>query len=108
MCMALTIGMMYEAKKAKINQDGPNYIARLHVNKEDAIFSHLHSWNSSVRVTSQSRFVVLEHEVSPRRNRLGEKIKINVYRLLLNDGNIGWCMLPNCKTWKIVESEEVK
>ena len=107
--MALMIGMMYEAKKAKkakSDQDGPNYIVRLHVNKEDAICGR--SWKSSVRVTSESRFVVLEHEVSHRKNRLGEKIKINVYRLLLNDGTIGWCMLPNCKTWKILQSEESK
>ena len=106
MCMALMIGMMYEAKKAKSYQDGPNYIVRLHVNKENAICGH--SWKSSVNITSESRFVVLEHEVSHRKNRLGEKIKINVYRLLLNDGTIGWCMLPNCKTWKILQSEESK
>ncbi len=101
--MTLDVSMMYEAK----NTENPYTYARVYKEKEVAICRH--SGHVCIAVIgSKSRFVVLEHEVASRKNRFGEKFKINIYRLLLDDGTIGWCMLPNSKFWKRVCSVNKK
>lgn len=104
MCMALIIGMMYEAK----NTESLFPCARAYKEKAVAIARHSTWYKCIAVVGAKTRFVVLEHEEARRKNRLGEILKINIYRLLLDDGTVGWCMLPNCKTWKILQSEESK
>lgn len=102
--MTLEVGMMYEAK----NTESLFVCARAYKEKAVAISRHSTRYKCIAVVGAKSRFVVLEHEVASRKNRLGEILNINVYRLLLDDGTVGWCMLPNFKTWKRVCEKEAK
>lgn len=99
----LEIGVMYEAKKPECTLA----IAYLFFNKENAIRGwpiDNYPWpkNKQLMITPKTRFVILEHEVASRKNKRGESHLINVYKLLLTDSTIGWCMIPNFKTWKRV------
>ncbi len=102
--MTLDVSMMYEAK----NTENPYTYARVYKEKEVAICRYSNRYSCIAVIGAKSRFVVLEHEVASRKNRFGEKFKINIYRLLLDDGTIGWCMLPNSKFWKRVCSVNKK
>jgi hypothetical protein len=107
--MTLDVSMMYEAK----NTESPYPYARVYKEKEVAICRYSNRYYSDrcsciAVIGAKSRFVVLGHEVASRKNRFGEKFKINIYRLLLDDGTIGWCMLPNSKFWKRVCSVNEK
>ena len=102
--MTLDVSMMYEAK----NTESPYPYAKVYKKKEVAICRYSNRYSCIAVIGSKSRFVVLEHEVASRKNRFGENLKINIYRLLLDDGTIGWCMLPNSKSWKRVCSVNEK
>jgi len=93
--MTLKIGCMYESKKP----DNPFPVAKLYREKSAVIINN--SWDCQ-KLAASSRFFVLEHDLATRRNKFGHKLQVNLYKLLLGDGTIGWCMLPNVRSWKRV------